>query len=121
MTLPSNLLAKFHVLYVTFRSNPDNDELTDGMWCGQQGQPPTLVKELRMAYPKLDFEILEARRSEYAKLLAKVDKALFDKAIEGDAKAADTIYRRFENWSPKNAETPGKAGIKTFADLIQEE
>lgn len=114
-------MLRLKVSYIKFRVNPENDDVTDGMWCGQNGMQPDIISALRTACPKIDFEILEARRAEYAKQLAQVDQALFDKAIKGDAKAADLIYRRFESWSPKHAEEHIPEGSKTFADLIGED
>lgn len=119
MTLLSNLQA-LKDLYVTFRGNPENDEVTDGMWCGQQRQQPTLIAQMRSAFTNIDVDILTLRRSKYAQQLSQVDQALFDKAIAGDAKAADLVYRRFEGWSPKQADDKPAAGSKTFAELIQE-
>ena len=114
-------LAQLKELYVKFRTEPDNDEITDGMWCGQQNVPVTTISHIRKEFPTLDFDILTARRAAYAQLLAKVDTAVFDKAIKGDAKAADLIYRRFEGWSPKMTEDGKASDAKTFSDLIMEE
>ena len=116
-----NPLPVLKTKYIQFRTDPDNDEITDGMWCGQQNSPVTMIGMIRKEFPTLDFEILTARRAAYAQLLAKVDTAVFDKAIKGDAKAADLIYRRFEGWSPKMTEDGKPSDAKTFSDLIQEE
>ena len=119
MPLSSDNL-KPYLAYVKFRSDPDNDEVTDGMWCGQQGITVQVLAQIRREVPTLDFEILTARRAAYARLLAQVDKGVFEKAIKGDSKMADLAYRRFEGWSPKQSEAGEKSTAKTFADLIQE-
>jgi hypothetical protein len=115
-------MTKTRVTYIAFRSNPANDHITDGMWCSQNFVP---VEELRTikASPDVAVEVLEKRRTLYAGELAEIDRALIERAKSGDYKAAELIYRRFENWTPKQAEAELKKspGQKTFADLIAEE
>lgn len=109
--------------YVLFRSDPSNDHVTDGMWCGTNNILPSLLKTWKLENPKKMISILEKRRASYADELIKVDQALFEKAKEGDSKAIALAWARFEGWSPKieeqeNKATGGKA--RTLADLIQE-
>lgn len=108
--------------YIAFRSNPANDHINDGMWCGQRGTSIETLTEWKMKNPQAMVTILEARRACYADQLIQVDQALFDKAKSGDPRAIQLIWARFENWSPKIEEDQAKkTGIgknKTLAELI---
>lgn len=109
--------------YKDFRADVENDEQTDAMFCGQHGIAVSDLSHVKKRFPTINEDILAARRSRYAASLAEVDQALFKKAKAGDAKAADLIYRRFESWSPKQADDDRAAkgtAVKTFADLIKE-
>lgn len=109
--------------YIDFRSNPSNDHINDGMWCGQRHVDPDTLTIWKMQNPEAMMTILEARRSRYADELIKVDQALFEKAKSGDPRSVQLIWARFENWSPRieeeqNKKTQGK--VKTLSELIGE-
>jgi len=109
--------------YIAFRSDPSNDHITDGMWCGQQSKSIIELKEWKLANAAKMVSILEKRRGLYADELIKVDQALFEKAKQGDSKAISLAWARFEGWSPKIEEEASKQGLgknKTLADLISE-
>lgn len=109
--------------YVAFRSDPSNDHVTDGMWCGTNNFSPTDLKTWKLSHSKEMFSILEKRRACYADELIKVDQALFEKAKEGDSKAIALAWARYEGWSPKIEEDANKQGLgknRTLADLIGE-
>lgn len=109
--------------YIEFRSNPANDHINDGMWCGQNKISQDALEAWKMANPDAMMKILEARRTRYADQLIKVDQALFEKAKQGDPRSIQLAWARFENWSPKIEEdavkkTAGKN--KTLSELIGE-
>jgi hypothetical protein len=108
--------------YLDFRSNPSNDETTDGMWCGQNQFSILELADWKSKEPKWAQHVLEQRRTRYAEQLSAVDAALIEKAKGGDTKAAELLYRRFENWTPKAADEALKRNPtqKTFAELIEE-
>lgn len=108
--------------YLTFRSNPSNDETTDGMWCGQMRFPIQDLQDWKGQHPEWALHVLEKRRAQYAEQISAVDAALLAKAQAGDTRAAELIYRRFENWTPKAADEALKKNPtqKTFAELIEE-
>lgn len=111
------------IKYIAFRADPANDTMTDGMWCGQNGVNIEALKAWKNANPSVMAALLEKRRSRYTEHLSEVDQALIEKAKEGDTRAAELLYRRFENWTPKQAEAELKRNPtnKTFAELIAEE
>jgi hypothetical protein len=80
------------------------------------------LKEWKNNNPSALAELLEKRRARYTEHLSAVDQALIEKAKEGDTRAAELLYRRFENWTPKQAEAELKRNPtnKTFAELIAE-
>jgi hypothetical protein len=49
----------------------------------------------------IEQQALENRRKKYASQLARVDKALMDRALDGDPQAIKLCYQRFEGWSEK--------------------
>lgn len=109
--------------YPSFRSDPANDHISDGMWCGTNMLNIQLLSNWKLANPAVMFSILEKRRGLYADALIKVDQALFEKAKAGDPRAIELCWSRFENWSPKIEEANAKAGLgknKTLADLMGE-
>lgn len=108
--------------YITFRSDPSNDYVTDGQWCGERCTIGDL-KKWKVENPTSMFSILEKRRGRYAENLIEVDQALFAKAKAGDARSIELLWSRFENWSPKIEENNAKMGLgktKTLADLMGE-
>lgn len=50
---------------------------------------------------EIEAEALEIRRKKYKPGLATADKALLDKAKDGDVSAIKLCYQRFEDWSEK--------------------
>ena len=109
--------------YSAFRSNPANDHITDGMWCGPRGLTVEALAQWKATHPEAVENILATRRSLYADEMIKIDTALLGKAKAGDPKAIQLAWARFENWSPRiEEEASKKAGgkTKTLADLIRE-
>lgn len=109
--------------YVPFRSDPTNDHVTDGQWCGQNGLSIVELKAWKTANAKTMMTILEVRRGRYAEKLIEVDQALFEKAKQGDARSIELLWSRFENWTPKIEEAAARQGLgknKTLADLMGE-
>lgn len=47
---------------------------------------------------EIETQGLAIRRLKYSPELAKIDKALIDRAIDGDSKAIKLAYQKFENW-----------------------
>lgn len=109
--------------YIKFRSNIDNDEVSDGMYCAQNKVDIALLLLVKKQCPDMAASILEKRRLRYASELMAVDRALLDRAKGGDYKAAELLYRRFENWTPKQAEAELKKNpaTRTLAELMLEE
>lgn len=63
----------------------------------------------------IEAEALAIRRSKYATYLARGDKAVLDKMIDGDIQAARLVYQRFEDWAPRKrieADVSGEVGLK---------
>lgn len=109
--------------YIEFRSDPSNDAITDGQWCGQRQLNVADFKRWKVEHPQEMMCILEKRRSRYAEKLIEVDQALFEKAKQGDPRSIELLWSRFENWSPKIEEHNAKTGqgkAKTLADLMGE-
>ena len=50
----------------------------------------------------VELEALNMRRGRYALKLAQVDDALIKRAIEGEVKAIELVYKKFENWNPNH-------------------
>lgn len=52
---------------------------------------------------EIEAEALDRRRARYSLKLGMVDKSLFDEAINnGNVKAIELIYKRFESWNPSS-------------------
>ncbi len=90
---------------IDYQVNPDNDFLN-------RESLSTLVlgyKQKNAIYKyftpdelcDIEKEALDIRRTKYAYKLAITDKALFDKAKEGDVAAIRLVYQRFEGWVEK--------------------
>ena len=61
---------------------------------------------------EIEAEALEIRRKKYKPGLAMADKALFDKAKDGDVAAIKLCYQKFEDWSEKQRkEHSGKVDL----------
>jgi hypothetical protein len=106
--------------YVRFRSDPRNDELTDGMWAARNGVQ-LLLEGDRLYAKEVQERVLDGRRKRYAKELAEVDAAIIKKAKTGDSKAAALLYARFEGWTPRTAERERPSTAQSFAELLAEE
>lgn len=109
--------------YIAFRSLAHNDDVTDGMWCAQNNVSVADLNEWKELKPDWSKMVLEQRRTKYAEQLMAVDQALIEKAQNGDTKAAELLYRRFENWTPKQADEALRKNPlqKTFAELVAED
>jgi hypothetical protein len=96
---------KHRAKLLEYMSNPDNDFPTRevmslqvlGFKQRQQINKVFSVEELH----EIEQEALENRRKKYASQLARVDKALMDRALDGDPQAIKLCYQRFEGWSEK--------------------
>ena len=108
--------------YVEFRKNPDNDEVTDGVWAAQQRLDIEQLQLSKKSYMDWADEVLKHRRARIAEQMLEVDKGLLLKAKAGNTAAVELLYRRFENWTPKQAEAEMKRNPtnKTFAELVAE-
>lgn len=108
--------------YISFRKDPSNDHISDGVWCAEDVRIDDLVK-WKVAHPAEMLSILEKRRELYADELIKIDQALLLKARSGDPRSIELVWSRFENWSPRIEENNAKQGLgknKTLADLMGE-
>jgi hypothetical protein len=107
--------------YIRFKIHDDKDT-TDGMWCGQMQVPVVWLEGMKRREPDWAKRVLDGKRGLYAKEMLAVDSALIEKAKGGNTQAAELLYRRFENWTPKAAEDALKRNPtnKTFAELIAE-
>lgn len=108
--------------YIPFRTDPSNDHISDGVWCGEQLRIDDLVK-WKVENPEKMLSILEKRRSLYADELIKIDQALLVKARSGDPRSIELVWARYEGWSPKIEENNSKQGLgknKTLADFMGE-
>lgn len=110
--------------YATFRENPSNDHITDGMWCGESGVSIDELTKWKAENPQIMEEILATRRSRYANEMINIDTALLAKAKAGDVKSIQLAWARFENWSPRIEEEQSKkmgGKNRTFAELVAED
>ena len=103
--------------YIQYRTNPDNDDKSDSYFCTSYGVSLDELQELIKSDKKLQNDILKSRRTTYAKRMKKIDAALFRAAEAGDCKAADLLYRRFDNWNPKVVEETHN--YYNFADMVK--
>lgn len=112
----------FSSTYVKFRSDPGNDDTTDGQWCAQHKLQIDDLKDWKKSHPEALQRILDTRRAMYVDQLIEIDQGLLAKAKGGDARSIELAWRRFEGWSPKQADENSKRNPtnKTFAQLIEE-
>ena len=103
--------------YILYRTDPDNDDKHDSYFCSQYRISLDELKEMKRHDLKLSRDILHARRDLYSKRMAKIDEALFKAAEQGDCKAADLLYRRFDGWNPKIIEETNN--YYNFADMVK--
>jgi len=66
---------------------------------------------------EIEQEALENRRKKYANKIAKIDKALMDRAEQGDPQAIKLVYQRFEQWSEKH-EVKGNPPVQQNNQII---
>ena len=104
--------------YVLFRSNPDNDRVPDTHFCTEHGISVSTLSREKKKHPKWAKQALDARRETYAEQMTGVDKALFEAAKDGDTKAADLLYRRFDGWNPRIVEQTNN--FYNFTDIVKE-
>lgn len=103
--------------YVQYRTNPDNDVNSLSHFCTRHGYSLDEVNAALSDDKHLEKDILDARRDKYAKRMQKIDDALFKSAEHGDTRAADLLYRRFDNWNPKIVEETNN--FYNFADIVK--
>jgi len=103
--------------YIQYRTNPDNDDKHDTHFCTSHGVSLDELREMQHADHKLAKDILHARRDKYSTRMNKIDEALFKAAEQGDCKAADLLYRRFDGWNPKIVEETNN--YYNFADMVK--
>ena len=90
--------------YIRFLADPENDEKDDGMFVGPLKLTFDQLRRVQANNPDIPAKALEIRRTTYLHETKLVDKALLDKAKSGDARSIELWYRRFESWSPKQAD-----------------
>jgi len=89
-------------------------------FCSQYGVPLDILRAYKAEHPSWAKLALEGRRTKYSERTAKIDQALYNKALDGDTKAAELWYKRFDGWSEKAAETIIKnTTIVNFADIAR--
>ena len=103
--------------YVQYRTNPDNDTHSLSHFCSTFGYALDDVRKTLAGDANLEKDILDARRLRYAERMRKIDDALFKSAEAGDVRAADLLYRRFDNWNPKIVEETNN--FYSFADIVK--
>jgi hypothetical protein len=104
--------------YISFRAIIENDELDDSNFCTKLGISLADLESAKRAEPEWAKRSLDKRRELYAKETKQVDDALLKKAREGNTKAAELWYRRFDGWSPKIVESETH-NYYNFADLAR--
>jgi len=104
--------------YIQYRTDPDNDIHSLSHFCTRYGFSLSDVKQTLHGDKQLENDILDARRNKYAKRMQKIDDALFKSAEDGDTKAADLLYRRFDGWNPKIVEQNNN--FYNFTDIVKE-
>ena len=104
--------------YIEFKANPDNDKKDDSLFCSTKSISLDTLQNTKREHPKWAKAALERRRSHYAERMVEIDRALFLAAKSGDTKAADLLYRRFDNWNPKIVEQTNNI-YTTFTELVR--
>jgi hypothetical protein len=104
--------------YILYRSNPDNDDKADSLFISSFGFSLKDLRKAKRQNKDWASKVLDARRKLYAEHILGVDKALFQAAKAGDTKAADLLYRRFDNWNPRIVEQTNN--YYNFADIVKE-
>ena len=104
-------------LYIAFKANPGNDKSGDTVFCSEAGVSLSELKSLKKMHKDWAKSALNLRREHYAEKMVEIDRALFIAAKNGDTKAADLLYRRFDGWNPKIVEQNNN--FYNFADLVK--
>lgn len=108
-------MLKLMERYVAFKANPENDGKKDTHFCQEQDIQYRDFLKVKEQHPNWAREALDMRRTAYAEKMTSIDTALFAAATAGDTKAAELIYKRFDAWSPKQADQ-----YHNFAELVKE-
>ena len=103
--------------YIAFKANPGNDRKDDSFFCSESGVSLLELKREKKAHKDWGKSALNLRREFYAEKMVEIDQALFIAAKNGDTKAADLLYRRFDGWNPKIVEQNNN--FYNFADLVK--
>ena len=103
--------------YIAFKANPENDKSSDTLFCSVSGVSFDELKTEKKKYKTWAKSALNLRRDHYAEKMVEIDRALFIAAKNGDTKAADLLYRRFDGWNPKIVEQNNN--FYNFADLVK--
>jgi len=104
-------------LYIAFKANPGNDKKDDAFFCSDTGVSLSELRREKKHHRNWAKSALNLRREHYAEKMVEIDKALFIAAKNGDTKAADLLYRRFDGWNPKVVEQTNN--FYNFADLVK--
>lgn len=84
--------------YVVMLSDPDFSEFTAEQFASELGVKKSLIYDWNT---KVDWDSINVElRKKYAKIMPKVDRALFKATQKGDVPAIRTFYERFDNWTP---------------------
>lgn len=103
--------------YIVFKANPGNDNKDDSFFCSDAGVSLSDLQVAKKANKTWAKEALQMRRDHYAEKMVEIDKSLFTAAKNGDTKAAELMYRRFDGWNPKVIEQTNN--FYNFADLVK--
>ena len=103
--------------YIAFKANPGNDKKDDAYFCSEAGVSLSELKAEKKKYKTWAKSALNMRREHYAEKMVEIDKSLFMAAKNGDTKAAELLYRRFDQWNPKIVEQNNN--FYNFADLVK--
>jgi len=104
--------------YIEFRADPENDKKEDTFFAQAHNISLTDLKNTLEACSDWRTRVLTARRDGYAEKMSHVDDALFTAALDGDTKAADLLYRRFDGWNPRIVEQTNN--YYNFADIVKD-
>ena len=105
--------------YILWRANPINDSKQDTSFASQNSISSNTLQQI-LSDTKTDWrsKVLDTRREHYKSHMLEIDKAIMCKAKSGDVRAAELLYRRFDNWNPKLIEVQDNRKF-TFLDIIK--
>jgi hypothetical protein len=103
--------------------NPENEFCNRTMMAKICGiGVPTFYSHFRpVELTEIEAEALGIRRGKYAPELAKIDKALIDRALEGDSRAIKLAYERFEGWQGQSTKVELSGEIRTVLEGVSPE